>query len=218
MHSIALIVAGGKGLRMSSDLPKQYLEISGKSILTSTIEKFTSHPQVAAVKVVIHPEHLELYQKATRGINLLPVSMGGERRQDSVFNGLKDLRQYQPHNVLIHDAARPFVNADIITNSIELLKSFAAVDVGVKPKDTIKRKGTFEIIDREQLYCTQTPQSFHFSKILELHQAHYNETFTDDIGLYLTESNHIGYVEGSYENIKITTPEDLYEISRRNRF
>lgn len=218
MKNIALIVAGGKGLRMSGDLPKQYIEVAGRAILTYTVEKFARHKQVDAVKVVIHPEHMELYSKAVIGFELLPMSIGGERRQDSVINGLKDLVQYHPNNVLIHDAARPFVSEEIISKSIELLGKFEAVDVGVKPKDTIKRKGNFEVIDREQLYCTQTPQSFRFSRILELHEKYIHETFTDDIALFLKESNKIGYVEGSYDNIKITTPEDLYEISGRNRF
>lgn len=114
MKNIALIVAGGSGLRIGGSKAKQYLSINGKSILRVAVEQFLKNPAVDAVKVVIAKGHEHEYTEATKGLNLLPFCYGGETRQESVLNGLLDLKAINPKNVLIHDAARPFVTQEII--------------------------------------------------------------------------------------------------------
>ncbi len=210
MKNIALIVAGGNGLRMGDSQPKQYLQINGVSILRRTIERFLSCPSIDAVKVVIAKEHEDLYRSAILGLDLLPFAIGGDTRQESVFNGLKDLAKLNPQHVLIHDAARPFVTNEIIYNVINMLEIYKAVDVGVTPKDTIKLNNSeISTLDRSKLYCTQTPQGFHFETILSLHEHHQGFNATDDITLALESGIKVGVASGDYKNIKITTPEDL---------
>ncbi len=210
MKNIALIVAGGNGTRLGNSIPKQYLKINGESILRKTIEKFLNCPSIDAVKVVIAKDHEELYQAATTGLKLLPFSIGGNTRQESVFNGLKDLSELSPSHVLIHDAARPFVTNDIIYNVINMLEIYKAVDVGIAPKDTIKLQGEdISTLDRSKLYQTQTPQGFHYETIYALHKHNQGLNATDDITLALDAGIKVGVANGDYKNIKITTSEDL---------
>ena len=210
MKNIALIVAGGTGARMSGIMPKQYIELNGKAILRQTIERFLQHPGIHAVKVVIHPDHQELYKQATKGLTLLPVSFGGAQRNNSVLNGLRDLQALNPDTVLIHDSVRPFVSDSIISEVLSSLKQFKAVDVGVKPKDTVKEiNAGIKVLNREMLYNTQTPQGFDFQTILSLHEKFKDKSVTDDISLALEQCIEVKVVEGSYANIKITTDDDL---------
>lgn len=208
MKNVALIVAGGVGSRLSNDIPKQYINIAGNPIILHTIKKFLHHPEIDAVKVVIGKGHEEYYESVVADIKLLPFSHGGFTRQESVKNGLDDLLKYKPTNVLIHDAARPFVSDEIISNCISKLAEFKAVDVGVHVKDTIKTNN-FEILDRSQLYQTQTPQCFNYNLIRSIHEKYIGEKFTDDISMAIKERVDIGFVEGDERNFKITTIADL---------
>lgn len=211
MQNIVLIVAGGHGTRIKRDIPKQYLKLGGKNILRLTIEQFLNHPKIDAIKVVIAKEHEGLYKEATKGLDLLPFSYGGTLRPNSVLNGLKDLKTFNPKNVLIHDAARPFVSEEIISNVIDQLQKFKAVDVGINIKDTIKYQNDkdISIIDRSKLYATQTPQGFDFKTILDLHEKYQNIESTDDISLAINERVSIAIVQGDEMNFKITTEQDL---------
>ncbi len=210
MKNVALIVAGGKGVRVNAPRAKQYLSVNGANILRQSIEKFLNHPEIHAVKVVIAKGHEQDYQDAISGLEVLPFCYGGETRQESVYNGLNDLKSLNLKNVLIHDAARPFVSTQIISDVIKMLETHKAVDVGVEPKDTIKTAGaTVATLDRSKLYCTQTPQGFDFATIIELHNKNVGKQLTDDITLAIEAGHKIGLVQGDYANIKITTPEDL---------
>lgn len=211
MQNIALIVAGGNGTRVGSNVPKQYLKLNGKYILRLSIERFLAHPKINSVKVVIAQDHDNLYREATEGLKLLPFSYGGILRNNSVLNGLKDLKQNNPKNVLIHDAARPFVSDQIISEVIEKLTKYKAVDVGAMIKDTIKslNENKISLIDRNKLYATQTPQGFDFNTILALHEKYKDLSPTDDISLAIKDSIDIGLANGSENNFKITTEHDL---------
>ena len=210
MKNIALIVAGGSGLRIGGSKAKQYLSINGKNILRVAIEQFLKNPAVDAVKVVIAKGHENEYAEATKGLSLLPFCYGGKTRQESVLNGLMDLKELNPKTVLIHDAARPFVTQEIIYNVVNMLEIFKAVDVGITPKDTIKQNDAeISLLDRSKLYCTQTPQGFDFQTILSLHSKYKSEEATDDISLAIKDNIEVGIALGDYKNIKITTPEDL---------
>jgi len=210
MSNVALIVAGGSGSRMSSSIPKQYQQVSGEPILRKTIKKFLAHPQIDDVLVVIGKDHEDFYNETTKGLKLLSAVIGGSTRQESVRKGLESLKDLNPDNVLIHDAARPFVSQKIITNVLSQLNKFKAVDVGVTPKDTIKQKSRKILtMERNGLYCTQTPQGFDYRIVHDLHQKYNDENCTDDISLAIMDSIEIGFVAGEYSNIKITTTEDL---------
>ncbi|MFZ0694586.1 MAG: 2-C-methyl-D-erythritol 4-phosphate cytidylyltransferase, partial [Alphaproteobacteria bacterium] len=107
--NVALVLAAGRGQRLGSSTPKQYLPLAGKPVLRYSLAAFASHPSIAAVAAVIAPEDRALYDRAASGLTLLPPVMGGATRQESVRNGLEALSQRDPERILIHDAARPFV-------------------------------------------------------------------------------------------------------------
>jgi 2-C-methyl-D-erythritol 4-phosphate cytidylyltransferase/2-C-methyl-D-erythritol 2,4-cyclodiphosphate synthase len=211
---IALIVAGGSGLRMNAALPKQYLKIDNQTILRLTIEKFLSHPQISAVQVVINQEHLELYNEATAGLELLPVCYGGVERQDSVRLGLEAIHPLFPDLVLIHDAARPFVSHQLISNVISELETEKAVIPGIRSINSVKKVvGSYMIttLNRAELYNIQTPQAFEYQLIYSAHQAKKISVAEDDAAvLQACDPNvQIKVIPGEDANIKITTNHDL---------
>ncbi len=198
---VALIVAGGNGTRFGSALPKQYHAIADHiSILDHTVAVFQEHSQIDLVCVVVGKNH-EIEPS-------IPYTYSGKTRQESVRNGLRFLKQYDPEYVLIHDAVRPFVSHYLISKVVNALENYEAVDVGLPIVDTIKTYDG-EIIPRESIYATQTPQGFHFQTILDLHEQAIGE-YTDDISLYLDSGRkNFVLVAGDRQNIKITYKEDL---------
>ena len=208
----ALIVAAGRGHRFGSELPKQYCVFGGKPILRYAQETFTQNPKVDFVLTVINPRDRKLYDLAADGLELLPVAFGGATRQESVCNGLKTLKTYEPDYVLIHDGARPFLSHDLISSVIDKLKSFPGVVPGVPVSDTLKRveNGRVECtVDRTSLWRVQTPQGFWFSKILDAHMRATHMGQTDDAAVAEMAGLDIAMVSGTEENIKITQSNDL---------
>src|SRR5690242_1073749 len=108
---IALVVAAGRGTRLGGSLPKQYLPLGGVPMLRHSLLTLRAHPGIAAVGAVIHPDDRPLYEEAARGLDLLPPAAGGAQRQDSVRNGIESLAAHAPAQVLVHDGARPFLDA-----------------------------------------------------------------------------------------------------------
>ncbi len=211
--TIALIMAGGMGTRFGGDMPKQYLNLEGQSILARTMDVFCQHPGVDHVLAVIHPEAHNLYtQHAPQHTKILSPVNGGDRRQDSVRNGLEALKEIDPDYVLIHDAARPFVTTDIITASIEsLTKHSASVPVYAIP-DTMKRVEhgfLSDPIDRTNAHAIQTPQNFHFTEILNAHLQNIDKDATDDTSLFQEMGLPVKAIEGHRDNIKITRQSDM---------
>jgi len=209
---IAIIVAGGKGERLNAQIPKQYLEIKGKTLLRRTIDNFFASG-IDNIQIVIGENDQKLYQNATKGLNLLPPVIGGVTRQESVLNGLKAIKPQNPDYVLIHDAARIFADEKIINNVINELENGAkGIIPAVKISDTIKQstnKLIDKTIDRSNLYSAQTPQGFDYQTIFELHKKHKNEEFTDDAALFEAENIAVKISEGNSNNFKITTNDDL---------
>jgi 2-C-methyl-D-erythritol 4-phosphate cytidylyltransferase/2-C-methyl-D-erythritol 2,4-cyclodiphosphate synthase len=219
MSIAALIVAAGRGARAASDAgqPKQYCRIGGEAVLTRTIGAFAAHPGIGDVLVVIHPDDAGLYADATgayRGRLLAPVA-GGARRQDSVRAGLEGLEAHRPDAVLIHDAARPFVESGLIARVIATLESHAGALPCLPVTDTLKRgKGgrVAGTVAREGLWRAQTPQGFTFDAILAAHRAAAQDPtlqFTDDAAVAEWFGLDVALVEGSEQNRKLTTAEDL---------
>jgi 2-C-methyl-D-erythritol 4-phosphate cytidylyltransferase len=171
MDIIAIIVAAGRGLRLNSAIPKQYIKLAGISSLERSI--MALQDLVDGVLVVIHPDDIRLYQEIASKYQLIPYVFGGILRQDSVRNGLEHIAQYKPKKVLIHDAARPFTSKQVITNIISELDHNAAVIAASKAVDTIKmvkERKVISTLDREQLYLVQTPQGFNYDTILAAHR------------------------------------------------
>src|SRR5689334_433290 len=171
---IGLIVAAGRGTRAGGGLPKQYRELGGRPVLRWSLERFRAHPRVGAVRAVIHPDDRALYDAAAAGLDLLPPVNGGASRQESVRLGLESLEAMRPQTVLIHDAARPFVDEGTIGRTLDALAEAPGAIVAVPVADTIKRGDNGRVagtIDRAGLWRAQTPQGFRFDAILAAHRA-----------------------------------------------
>src|SRR5262245_31434333 len=137
--AIALIVAAGSGLRVGGEIPKQFLHLGGKPLLRHCLETFAAHPRISGVCVVINQSYRPFYDAAAAGLQLLPAVNGGATRQESVRLGLQSLATLRPDFVLIHDAARPFLDAATIDRSLDALAAHQAALVAVPVVDTLKR-------------------------------------------------------------------------------
>lgn len=226
MNSV-VIVSAGRGSRMKTDVNKQFLKIGDKEVVAHTIDKFYNNKNIGEIIIVVREDEKEFFQENIinkYGYKNIKIAFGGKERQDSVYNGLKQLDE-KCKIVLIHDGARPFVTNEIIEKSIECAKECNSAIVGVPVKDTIKIVNEDnEVCDtpnRSTLWSIQTPQVFDYSLIIKAHEkAKYDKYYgTDDSMLMEYLGYNVKVVEGSYNNIKITTPEDLKiagEILREN--
>ncbi len=213
-----IIVAAGMGKRMKSKINKQYLMLKEKPIVAHTIEVFENDKNIDEIIIVTREEEIEYCRKNVvdrYGFKKVKeIVSGGSERQDSVYNGLKVCNK-DTSVVMIHDGVRPFIKSEEIEKIIiETLMSDACV-IGVKVKDTIKvvdsEKNIIDTPNRENLWAVHTPQSFKYSLILKAHEKCKEEKWivTDDSSLVEKLDIKVKIIEGSYDNIKITTLEDL---------
>lgn len=214
----ALIVAAGKGDRFGGPVPKQYQDLAGIPILRRSVEAFLNHPLIDDVQVVISEAHRELYEKAAAGLELPAPALGGATRQDSVRLGLEHLEKTgKPDMVMIHDAARPLIDASTITEVRKALNS-ARGAIAAKPLvDTLKRGNTITIestIDRTNLWQAHTPQAFYFDEILAAHRAAQGAQLTDDAAVAEKAGIAVSLVPSNPDNMKITNPDDLDRAAR----
>ncbi|MCC7259858.1 MAG: bifunctional 2-C-methyl-D-erythritol 4-phosphate cytidylyltransferase/2-C-methyl-D-erythritol 2,4-cyclodiphosphate synthase [Alphaproteobacteria bacterium] len=214
--TIALIAAAGSGSRMGGDTPKQYLSVGGMPILRRSVQAFLNHPEVDAVYVVINPGYRRLYDQAIEGLDLPEPIIGGGTRQESVRRALEHLERLPnpPYKVLIHDAARPFVGARIISDVVHGLDEKNAIIPALPVRDTLKRvqfQAVTATVERADLWQAQTPQGFRFYEILEAHRiaAAQGKQFTDDAAINENVDIVVHTVLGAESNFKITTQEDL---------
>jgi 2-C-methyl-D-erythritol 4-phosphate cytidylyltransferase/2-C-methyl-D-erythritol 2,4-cyclodiphosphate synthase len=217
--AIALIVAAGSGLRIGGEIPKQFLHLGGKPLLRYCLETFASHPRISGICVVINPSYRPFYEAAVAGLDMLPAVHGGTTRQESVRLGLEALEAMQPDLVLIHDAARPFLDAATIDRTLDALAEHSAALVSVPVVDTLKRaEGTFSgmTVDRKDLWRAQTPQGFHFRTILDAHRtmASHGQEMTDDAAVAEATGQRVVLVQGHEDNFKITNPADVIRAER----
>ena len=210
----AIIVAAGTGARMKSSIPKQFMKIGGKPVLVMAAEAFSANKYVDDVVVVTNPEHLKYCEELliAHGINAV-LTAGGEKRQDSVYEGLKKLPSDTDY-VLIHDGARPFVTDEVIGRAVIAAAGKKAVVCAVPVKNTIRHMqedGVSVTPDRSEYYSVQTPQAFEKGLILDAYKKAYDEGFygTDDGVLAERAGTLVHIIEGSYDNIKITTRSDM---------
>ena len=211
----ALIVAGGVGNRMGSDVPKQFIEVLGKPVIAYTIEAFEKSDCIDEIVIVTLEDYIVFCKDIVDSFGFSKVKSiisGGKTRQESVYNGLKEITgEY----VLIHDGARPLVSQEVIKNCVYTVTTYGACAVGVKVNDTLKIADDNKIIkgtpDREHIYAIQTPQCFKTEEIISAHKSAMESGFsgTDDAMLYERLGGNIKIVYGDYSNIKITTPIDI---------
>ncbi len=221
-----VIVAAGRGARASRGdrLPKQYVPLAGIPVLRRTLDALTaamnaaSPAAVALVQVVIHPDDGAAYDAALAGLatRTLPPVAGGPTRQASVLAGPEALTPHAPDTVLIHDAARPFIEPDIVARVVRALDQNDGAIPALALSDTLKHANASGHIDgtvpRDGLWRAQTPQGFRFAAILAAHRAAAavgRIDFTDDAAVAEWHGLTVSLVAGSEQNRKLTTPEDL---------
>ncbi|UIK07236.1 bifunctional 2-C-methyl-D-erythritol 4-phosphate cytidylyltransferase/2-C-methyl-D-erythritol 2,4-cyclodiphosphate synthase [Neorhizobium galegae] len=217
-----VIVAAGRGERAGSaeEGPKQYRRIGAKPVIAHTLERFLTWPRSGPIVVVIHPDDEALFAAATvdvRGAGSVITTFGGETRQRSVYEGLRALSGTEATHVMIHDAARPFVDHGVLDRVAQAIdEGQDGVLPAIPVSDTLKRGGSdglvHETVPRSGLYAAQTPQSFLLSEIRTAHEkaaALRREDFTDDASIAEWAGLPVTLVEGSVDNIKLTVKRDI---------
>ena len=211
MQKSVIIVAGGIGTRMNADIPKQFLELSGKPIVIRTIEKFYAFDNSIKIILVLPTQHILLWNKLIEKHNFnIPIQLanGGETRFDSVKNGLELIKN---GIVAIHDAVRPLVSSDTIKRAYEtaFLKGNAIPTILINDSLRILDNSGNKPLDRTQVRIIQTPQCFDVALIKKAYLQAYDISFTDDASVLEKLGEKINLVEGNPENIKITHPIDM---------
>ncbi|MFA7372389.1 MAG: 2-C-methyl-D-erythritol 4-phosphate cytidylyltransferase [bacterium] len=216
MITTAVVPAAGSGRRMG-DRAKPLLDIGGIPVIIHTLRALLGSGKIDNALIVCRETEVSLYRRllVKHGFGSVGITAGGAERQDSVFNGLKQLRG-ATERVLVHDAVRPFIDNAMLDRVIEPLSRYAGVVVGVPLKDTVKEVAADgEIVStppREHLWAVQTPQAFDFKTIYESHKLARQDKYsgTDDAVLLERRGIPVLMVQGSYENIKLTTAEDIH--------
>ena len=203
----AIIVAGGYGSRMNSDIPKQFIEIGGLPILMHTLKRFKEADAQIEIILVLPESQFEYWSDLCSTYSTVPHQLvkGGKTRFQSGLNGLQVIDG--EGLVAIHDGVRPFVSVDIINESFKVAAEKGTAVVSVASKDSVRING--QSIDRSTVKLIQTPQTFQISLLKRAFETEELNTFTDDASVAEHAGFKINLIEGSYENIKITTPEDL---------
>ena len=208
----ALIVAGGKGTRIKSSLPKQFIELVGKPILLHTIEAFISYSDNIKIILVLPEDDFPIWESICKKFNFsypIVLQKGGETRFQSVKNGLGRIEGQGL--VAIHDGVRPLISSDIIGASFRLAAAHQSAVAAVRLKESIRMtdQDNTKAMDRSKFRIIQTPQTFHLQLIKKAYEIKEDPNLTDDASVAEKAGHIISLFEGSYENIKITTSEDL---------
>lgn len=221
MKNIALIIAGGAGARMHQDIPKQFLTVNERPVIIFTMEAFQKHPEIDAIAVVCiagWEQILWSYAKQFNITKLQHVIPGGENGQGSIRNGVFELERHYDKDdiVLIHDAIRPLVSEEIISDNIRVAREFGnatavipCAEAMMQTEDGVASTGSYP---RDRLKRTQTPQAFHLGDICELHRRALREGITNSVAsctLKIELGEQVFFSAGSEKNIKLTTLEDI---------
>jgi len=216
----AVVVAAGTGSRAGGEKPKQYQVIGGRPVVWWALKSFCDHPSISHIQPVIGAGQTDLFASATEGLAIEPPVIGGETRQESCRRGLEAIARHDVTHVLIHDAARPFVSADLISRVITGLQEHQSAIPGLAIADTVKKApyGTIEqTIDRSGLWTVQTPQGFAFEAIRDAHEKARQSgqsSLTDDAAVAELAGLDVAIIPGAAENRKMTTSADLAEADR----
>lgn len=222
MSVSVIVVAAGKGIRLKTKVSKALVKIDSVPVVIYCLKALSSHPLVQEIIVVANPLNLQGIKRSIKRYSIGKVKavvLGGAERNNSVCNGLKAIGP-KSEIILVHDAARPFIDKKIITSVIEEARNSGAAIVGVPVKATVKsvrfqvsgfRKKyvVSETLDRSRIWEIQTPQGFKRELILKAYEKFGDSPVTDDSMLVEKLGVNVSVILGSYNNIKITTPEDL---------
>ncbi|HLS30456.1 MAG TPA: bifunctional cytidylyltransferase/SDR family oxidoreductase [Flavobacteriaceae bacterium] len=226
-NTIAIILAGGFATRMGLELPKQFLKVAGKSVLEHSVAAFEKHPLIDEIAIVCQSTYIPLveeYVTKNKWTKVKKILHGGEKRYHSSLSAIKAYQQQTDTNLLFHDAVRPLVSQRIITDTIDALANYEAVDTAIPAVDTIiELEEDLELIDnipeRKYFWLGQTPQAFKLEIIKEAYDLAFKDPdfkATDDCGVvkkYLPETD-IYVVKGDQQNIKLTYKEDIYLLDK----
>ncbi len=213
-REFVIIVAGGKGLRMGSDIPKQFLPIGGKPVLMRTIERFREYSSALQIILVLPRAQQDYWLQLCQEYNFkveYVLADGGETRFHSVQNGLAKIPDNAEGVVGVHDGVRPFPSIDVIRNCYETAREKKAVIPVIPVVETVRhlQGNTSETVPRNDYRLVQTPQTFDIQLLKAANEQPYNDGFTDDASVVEAFGFDVTLVEGNRENIKITTPYDL---------
>lgn len=212
MDQYALIVAGGKGLRMGSELPKQFMELNRLPVLMHTLQAFHAIENVSIVLVLPEDQFVFWKQLCAKHNFKIPhqLVLGGHTRFESVRNGLQVITN-QDSLVAIHDGVRPLISSEVINECFKVAEIKGNAVAVVALKDSIRKQELIgnHSVNRANYYLVQTPQAFNCGLIQDAYAKASHDNFTDDAGVFEEAGGEINMVAGSYRNIKITTPEDM---------
>lgn len=215
-----IIVAGGKGLRMGSDIPKQFLPIGGKPVLMRTLERFRAYSSALQIILVLPEAQQDYWRKLCEEYQFdveYQLANGGQTRFHSVQNGLALVPDDAEGVVGVHDGVRPFPSIEVIRNCYETARTAKAVIPVIPVVETVRQLfsngqqdlRTSKTVPRDEYRLVQTPQTFDIQLLKAANKQPYNDGFTDDASVVESYGHAITLVEGNRENIKITTPYDL---------
>lgn len=211
----AVIVAGGKGLRMGVSIPKQFLPVNGLPVLMLTIKRFREYDGSLRIILVLPKEQHEYWNELCKNYHFTDayaVVEGGETRFHSVRNGLAAIPDDTQGVVGIHDGVRPFPSVEVIRACYETARTAKAVIPVVPVVETVRHivaGGKTETVDRADYRLVQTPQTFDIQLLKQAYAQPYRDCFTDDASVVESAGHEVTLIEGNRENIKITTPFDL---------
>jgi len=219
----ALIVAAGRGTRAATTSPKQYMRVGGKPVLARSMRAFIDHDQISSILVVISEDATDDYNaNKAPSPKVLPPVNGGRTRAESVLNGLLALRDNPPDHILIHDAARPFISAEVITRVIAALDTEDGAVPTLPAVDAMRRLTTDgalgDPVARDDIRRAQTPQGFRFDTLLPIMQSAAADgslaTLSDEAEALIAAGRRVASVEGDPINFKLTIPEDFTMAER----
>ena len=226
MRRLAIIFAGGSGVRMGSAVPKQFLELCGKPVLAHTLELFERHPCIDGIYLVVNADYVERAPEFARrwGVSkLCGVTAGGASAQESIYNGLKYAAAHEPGDsiVLLHDGVRPYVTPEVIAANVEAVVKYGSAVTYTPCYETIVLSKDGAAIDaipyRRESYTAQAPQSFRLGDILAAHERirarpEGYADMVDQATICFTLGIPVHLVPGNRGNLKITTPEDIVTL------
>jgi 2-C-methyl-D-erythritol 4-phosphate cytidylyltransferase len=222
MKTIAIIPAGGKGIRSGTAAPKQYLKFHDKELIVYTLDIFQQNEMIDEIIISAEGNYINLLNDLKEKYNLskiLKVVEGGDTRQDSVYNALKSLTAAADDDLIaVHDAARPLLPQEVLTNAVNTAKQKGNALVCIKAKDTLIKGNKFveSYLDRDEVYYVQTPQIFPYSVLMQAMKNAYKNNFigTDESMLVRQIGEKVNIVEGSVYNFKVTTADNIEMFER----
>lgn len=222
--NIAIIFAGGSGIRMGAGIPKQFLEINGKPVIIHTLQLFQYHAEIDKIYISVLDEYIEYMQELVYDFRIKKVAgilAGGETAQDSIYNALKRAEAENPEDsiVLLHDGVRPFVSYEVISNNIAGVKEHGNAITCTSCYETILLSHNGSVVEsvpyRKDTFAAQAPQSFYLTDIIKAHEEIRSrpqryENMVDACTIIRSLGQEAYMVSGNRGNIKVTTPEDVY--------